>query len=53
VLWVESRNLPTEDPETAARLMAAHARLSDRTQRPVYHFVIAFHPGERGFDTSG
>jgi hypothetical protein len=46
VLWVESRNLPTEDPETAARLMAAHARLSVRTQRPVYHFVIAFDPGD-------
>lgn len=25
-IWVESRNLPTEDPETAARLMFAHAR---------------------------
>jgi hypothetical protein len=46
VLWVESRNLPTEDPQTAARLMAAHARESVRTQRPVYHFVIAFHPGD-------
>jgi len=46
VLWVESRNLPTEDPETAARLMAAHARESVRTQRPVYHFVIAFDPGD-------
>jgi hypothetical protein len=46
VLWVETRNLPTEDPQTAARLMAAHARESVRTQRPVYHFVIAFHPSD-------
>ncbi|HVH13087.1 MAG TPA: relaxase/mobilization nuclease domain-containing protein [Longimicrobium sp.] len=45
-LWVESRNLPTEDPETAARLMFAHARESVRTQRPVYHFVISFDPGD-------
>lgn len=47
VLWVESRNLPTEDPETAARLMAAHARESVRTQRPVYHLVISFDPGDK------
>jgi hypothetical protein len=46
VAWVESRNLPTDDPETAARLMAAHARESVRTQRPVYHFVISFDPGD-------
>jgi hypothetical protein len=46
VLWVESRNLPTEDPETAARLMAAHARQNVRTQRPVYHLVISFDPGD-------
>ena len=46
VEWVESRNLPTEDPETAARLMAAHARESVRTQRPVYHLVISADPGD-------
>lgn len=46
VLWVESRNLPTDDPETAARLMAADARLSVRTQRPVYHFAVSFDPGD-------
>lgn len=46
VLWVECRNLPTDDPQTAARLMAAHARESVRTQRPVYHFVIAFDPAD-------
>jgi hypothetical protein len=46
VEWVESRNLPTEDPETAARLMAAYARQSVRTQRPVYHLVISADPGD-------
>jgi hypothetical protein len=46
VEWVESRNLPTEDPETAARLMAAWARESVRTQRPVYHLVISADPGD-------
>jgi hypothetical protein len=46
VEWVESRNLPTEDPETAARLMAAYARESVRTQRPVYHLVISADPGD-------
>jgi hypothetical protein len=48
VAWVETRNLPTDDPETAARLMAAHARLSERTQRPVYHLVISADPGDPG-----
>jgi hypothetical protein len=46
VAWVETRNLPTEDPETAARLMAAWARESVRTQRPVYHLVISADPGD-------
>jgi hypothetical protein len=46
VEWVESRNLPTDDPETAARLMAAYARESVRTQRPVYHLVISADPGD-------
>lgn len=46
VEWVETRNLPTEDPETAARLMAAYARQSVRTQRPVYHLVISADPGD-------
>jgi hypothetical protein len=46
VEWVETRNLPTEDPETAARLMAAYARESVRTQRPVYHLVISADPGD-------
>ncbi|WP_420125273.1 relaxase/mobilization nuclease domain-containing protein [Longimicrobium sp.] len=46
VEWVETRNLPTEDPETAARLMAAYARECVRTQRPVYHLVISADPGD-------
>jgi hypothetical protein len=46
VAWIESRNLPTTDPQTAARLMAATASLSLRTQRPVYHLSISFDPGD-------
>jgi hypothetical protein len=44
--WIESRNLPTRDPETAARLMAASARDSERVQKPVYHLSISFDPGD-------
>lgn len=44
--WVESRNLPTRDPETAARLMSATARDSERVQKPVYHLSISFDPND-------
>jgi hypothetical protein len=44
--WVESRTLPTDDPEAAARIMAANARDSERIQKPVYHFSISFDPGD-------
>lgn len=44
--WIESRNLPTRDPETAARVMAATARDSERVQKPVYHFSISFDPND-------
>jgi hypothetical protein len=46
VEWIESRNLPTRDPQTAARVMAATARDSERTAAPVYHFSISFDPGD-------
>lgn len=52
VFFIETRNLPTEDAETAARLMAAHARESIRTQRPVYHLVISCDPGDPADRTS-
>jgi hypothetical protein len=44
--WIESRNLPTRDPEAAARLMAATARDSERCRKPVYHLSISFDPGD-------
>lgn len=40
--WAEFRNLPTRDPQVAARIMAATSRLSDRTEAPVYHFSVSF-----------
>jgi hypothetical protein len=46
VEWVESRNLPTRDPQTAARIMSATAHDSERTGAPVYHFSISFDPGD-------
>lgn len=45
--WIETRNLPTRDPETAARLMAATARDSERVQKPVFHLSISFDPNDR------
>lgn len=44
--WVESRNLPTERPQAAARIMAATARDSDSIQPPVYHLSISFDPAD-------
>lgn len=40
--WAEFRNLPTRDPQVAARIMAATSRLSERTEKPVYHFSVSF-----------
>ena len=42
--WIESRNLPTRDPQAAARIMAATARDSERVRKPVYHFSVSFDP---------
>ena len=47
VEWLEARNLPTADPETAGLLMRATAAQSDRVQRPVYHLALAFDPEDR------
>jgi hypothetical protein len=46
VEWMDTRNLPTRDPAVAARIMAATARLSTRTQNPVYHFSVSLDPGD-------
>jgi hypothetical protein len=45
--WATSRNLPTEDPELAARLMEATADQSLRVQKPVYHVSLSFDPTDQ------
>lgn len=47
VAWLFTRNLPTDDPATAAKLMDATAQLSPRTKQAAYHVIIAWHPKER------
>lgn len=44
--WVESRNLGTERLDVAGRVMAATARDSVRTEKPVFHFSISFDPND-------
>ena len=46
VAWTASRNLGTDDPETAAALMQATARQSVLVQSPVYHLTISFDPAD-------
>ncbi len=47
VEWVEFRNLPTRNPDTAACMMAATASESvSGTQTAVYHFSISCDPGD-------
>jgi hypothetical protein len=45
--WVEFRNLPTRNPDTAACMMAATASESmSGTREPVYHFSVSCDPGD-------
>src|SRR6266550_7988196 len=44
--WVASRNLPTDDPELAARIMRATAGQNVRVKEPVYHLALSFDPGD-------
>jgi hypothetical protein len=46
VLWTETHNLITTDPEKAVRVMRATATQSRRCKAPVYHFVISWTPEE-------
>ena len=46
VAWVMARNMPTEDPEVAAKMMAATAEHSRRCRHACYHLMIAWHPDE-------
>jgi Relaxase/Mobilisation nuclease domain len=47
VAWVLAHNLPTDDPEQAAALMAATAQRSARCRKAAYHAMIAWAPEER------
>lgn len=45
--WVEFRNLPTRNPDTAACMMAATAGESvSGTREPVYHFSVSCDPDD-------
>src|SRR2546422_3809873 len=46
VAWIASRNLPTDDPELAARIMRATAGQNVRVKEPVYHLALSFDPGD-------
>ena len=46
VAWSAARNLPTNDPELAAKFMRATAAQSNRVEKPVYHVVLSFDPAE-------
>lgn len=46
VAWIASRNLPTDDPELAARIMRATAAQNVRVKEPVYHVALSFDPGD-------
>jgi hypothetical protein len=47
VAWIISQNLPTDDPQLAAKYMAATAQMSARTKNAAYHLMIAWHANER------
>ena len=44
VAWSTARNLPTDDPELAAKIMRATAAQNVRTEQPVYHLALSFDP---------
>jgi hypothetical protein len=46
VAWIASRNLPSDDPELAARIMRATAAQNVRVKEPVYHVALSFDPGD-------
>jgi hypothetical protein len=46
VEWSAGRNLPTADPELASVFMRATAEQNVRVERPVYHLVLSFDPGD-------
>ena len=44
VAWTSARNLPTDDPELAAKIMRATASQNVRVSQPVYHLALSFAP---------
>src|SRR3989442_15327171 len=46
VAWISSRNLPSDDPELAAKIMRATAAQNMRVKEPVYHVALSFDPGD-------
>ena len=42
VAWIASRNLPSDDPELAARIMRATAAQNVRVKDPVYHLALSY-----------
>jgi hypothetical protein len=45
--WRAARNLPTDDPEVAARIMRATAAQNPRVEKPVYHLSLSFDSADR------
>ena len=46
VAWTTARNLPSDDPELAGKIMRATAEQSARVEQPVYHLVLSFDPSD-------
>lgn len=44
VAWSVARNLPTDDPQLAAKIMRATAAQNVRVDQPVYHLALSFDP---------
>lgn len=44
VAWTSARNLPSDDPDVAVKVMRATAVQNVRTPKPVYHLALSFDP---------
>ena len=47
VAWSASRNLPTDEPQLAGKIMRATAAQNDRVRDPVYHLALSFDPADQ------
>lgn len=50
VAWTQLRNLPTDNPKLAPRLMRATANQSARCAKPLYHLVLSWREDENPTD---